>query len=81
MSIASDYKDVPNLDGMMVEELEEYRRSIQDKQGKVWEDIKLYVYYKQYAIYSRLQGFINEALYHESKCDSIYQNIKDLVDW
>ena len=77
----AEYADVPNLDGMFVEELEEYSRTIADKDGEVWEDIKHYVFHKIKAMRYRLDGYINAALHHEKKCDSIYQDIKEFVDW
>lgn len=76
-----EYKDVPNMDGMVLEDLEEYYQSIKDKEEGIWEQIKHYARQKIAAMRCRMNGYVDTALLHEKQCDNIYDVIKDYLDW
>ncbi len=76
-----DFKDVPNLDDMYVDDLEAYDKTIQDKEGEVWDEVKEYVHCKTIAMQSRMDGNVNRAIRYERSCDMIYSRIKEYLDW
>ena len=73
-------KAVPNLDSLPLEDLQAYRRSIEDKQGDVWEGIQRYADLKIKAMQLRLAGD-NQALDCERTLDLLYIALERYLDW
>jgi hypothetical protein len=73
-------QSVPNLDSLQLEDLQAYRRSIEDRQGDVWEGIQRYADLKLKAMQLHLAGD-NKALDYERTLDTLYLTLERYLDW
>lgn len=65
--------DVPNLDGMTVDDLTET--------SKVLAKLAAYAKIKSEAMRTRAAGYITNAVHKERKCDAIYSELPKWARW